>query len=373
MRTGAQEKGTVMSSRLEKLRHALSEDDLESLIVAKGSDIKYLTGFSGEYGSAVLVVTPDECHLVTDNRYVTQVERECPGVICHSYSDAKNRPSGLYKMTGEVASDLGLAKAGFVGADITFGDYQGLLTYAGPIEFTPVHDYVADLRAIKEPGEIELIREAARITMRSFYAILDEVRPGKTEADIANALEREFRARGGQGFCFETIVASGPDNGACPHATASDRKLEYGDFVTIDFGTYYKDYTADITRTVVIGKAKEPKLYDIWKIVEESKLAGAEAVKPGATFRDVHEAVTGVVEAAGYKIPHGVGHCMGMDNHEFPYVGPYDVVERPGMIHTIEPGIYVPGLGGVRQEDDYLVTEDGHEQLTYITEHLIEL
>ena len=364
----------MAQDRIAKLRAALKADGVEALVVTKGSDIKYLTGFTGEYGTSVLVLTDTEAHFVTDGRFEKQASDECAGTTVHIYQKWDARPANYYTCAGDIVAKLGVAKAAFVPSDLSYGDYADLTEHAEGVELTPVKDYAADIRAIKEPEEIELIKHACKISMASFYALLDVIEPGVTEIDVANELEYQFRSRCGSGFCFETIVASGPDNGACPHATASERVLEAGDFVTIDFGTYYKGYCSDITRTVVLGKAKEPKLYDIFKIVSEAKAAGAATLRPGVSYAEVSNAITGVVEAAGYKIPHGAGHNFGLDIHEAPYLSPRtETLEAPGMIHTIEPGIYLPGIGGVRQEDDYLITEDGYERLTYITDHLIEL
>lgn len=364
-----------MSTRIQKLQAALKADGIEAYVCTKGSDIKYLTGFTGEYGTSVLVVLPGKCHFVTDGRFESQAGTEVGAVAeVHVYRKWDSRPATYYTCAGDILAQEGVEQAGFVASDISFGDYQDLAEHAEKCALAPVADHVQPLRAIKDADEIATIRKACQISMRSFYALLDHIKPGVTEIDVANALEYEFRSRGGSGFCFETIVASGPDNGACPHATVSERKLEKGDFVTIDFGTYYHGYCSDITRTVVLGQAKEPKLYEIWNIVEEAKELGASMLKPGVTYAEVSNAINAYVKDHGYDIPHGVGHNFGLDIHEAPFMGPNNhTPEVPGMIHTIEPGIYVPGLGGVRQEDDYLITEDGYERLTYITDHLIEL
>ena len=364
-----------MANRIQRLLEAIKADGLETLFVTKGSDIKYLTGFTGEYGTAVLIVSPNGCHFVTDGRFKSQAASEVGSVAeVHVYMKWDSKPANYYTCAGDILHEAGVTEAGIVAGDITLGDYGDLTEHAQGVTFKQVKDYVAEIRMIKDADELATIRKACQISMRSFYALLDSIKPGVTEVDVANALEYEFRSRGGSGFCFETIVASGPDNGACPHATASDRKLEYGDFVTIDFGTYYKGYCSDITRTVVIGKAREPKLYEVWKVVEEAKELGASMLKPGVTYAEVSNAINKFVNDHGYSIPHGVGHNFGLDIHEAPFMGPLNTLEeQPGMVHTIEPGIYLPGVGGVRQEDDYLITEDGSERLTYITDHLIEL
>ncbi len=364
-----------MSDRLSKLKESLKPDGIEAYVVTKGSDIKYLTGFTGEYGTSVLVVTGSECHFVTDGRFESQAQTEVGGVAkVHVYMKWGTRAANYYTCAGDILHELGVSEAGYVASDITMADYSDLSEHAEGVKLVTVADHVAPLRMIKDEEELALIRRACQISMRSFYGLLDAIKPGVTEIDVANELEYQFRSRGGQGFCFETIVASGPDNGAFPHATASTRKLEYGDFVTIDFGTYYGDYCSDITRTVLIGKAKEPELLKVWSIVEEAKELGASMLKPGVTYAEVSNAVHKYVEDHGYKIPHGVGHNFGLDIHEAPFMCPLnDTPEQPGMVHTMEPGIYLPGVGGVRQEDDYLITESGAERLTYITDHLIEL
>lgn len=363
-----------MSDRIARLRETMGREGIEAYVITKGSDIKYLTGFTGEYGTCVAVLTDTELHVITDGRFEKQISEEVPAATAHLYGQDEKKTRSYFQCAGYVLTTLGVAKAAFVPADLSYADYLDLDKLSEGVELTPVKDHVADIRAIKDAGEIEFIKHACKISMASFYALLDVLEPGITEVDVANELEYQFRSRGGEGFCFETIVASGPENGACPHATASKRVLESGDFVTIDFGTYYEGYCSDITRTVVLGKAKEPKLYDFFKIVSEAKQAAADILRPGVTYAEVNAAGVGVVEAAGYKIPHGLGHNFGLDIHEQPYLGPANqTVETPGMVHTIEPGIYLPGIGGVRQEDDYLITEDGYERLTYITDHLIEL
>ncbi len=364
-----------MANRIEKLLSSLSEKGIEAYVVTKGSDIKYLTGFTGEYGVSVMVVSPKGNHFVTDGRFESQAQTEIGGQAeVHVYMKWDARPANYYTCAGDILHEMGVEEAAFVASDLTVADHADLVEHAEGVRLVPGDDLVAPLRMIKDADELAAIRKACQISMRSFYGLLDAIKPGVTEIDVANELEYQFRSRGGQGFCFETIVASGPDNGACPHATVSNRKLEAGDFVTIDFGTYYGDYCSDITRTVVLGKAKEPKLYEIWKIVEEAKELGASMLEPGVTYAQVSNAINKYVNDRGYKIPHGVGHNFGLDIHEAPFMGPRtDVPEQPGMVHTIEPGIYVPGLGGVRQEDDYLITEDGYERLTFITDHLIEL
>lgn len=348
----------------------MKEKGTEGLVISKGTDIKYLTGFTGEYGSAVLLLTGKGKYFITDSRFKYQAEQETTGLEVTSFADGSN----IYKKLGELAADCRLAQCVFSGADLSYVDYQDMTVKAPHTEFIGEESYVDDLRAVKTPEEIETIQKACRISERSFYALLDVIKPGITEIDIANELEYQFRSRGGSGFCFETIVASGPDNGANCHATASMRKIEMGDFVTIDFGTFYHGYGSDITRTVALGKAKNQELYKMFEIVRQAKDAGERSLKPGLSVSELCQNICGVVESAGYHIPHGPGHSFGLEIHEFPYInkkGTYRL--QPGVIHTIEPGIYIPKVGGVRQEDDYLITEDGYRRITNITDALITL
>lgn len=359
-----------MNMRVNAVLERMKKDGLDGLVVSRGSDIKYLTGFTGEYGTAVLLLTSNQNYFVTDNRFTNQAGQETNGLEVLAYGDGLT----YYKQVGQLIADLRLSRCGFYGEDISYGDFEDMRLIASGIEFVPTGHYIEELRAIKSQEEIETIQNACRISERSFYALLDFIKPGVTEIDIANELEYQFIRHGGSGSCFVTIIASGPDNGANCHATPSLRKLEWGDFVTIDFGTYYRGYCSDITRTVALGTAKNAELYKMFDAVKRAKAAGEHSLKPGLPMGELRETIVGVVEEAGYKIPHGPGHSFGLDIHEQPYITANNSVSlEPGMIHTIEPGIYIPGVGGVRQEDDYLITEDGYRRLTNITDELIVL
>ena len=364
-----------MANRIERLLKALPDLDVEALVVTRGSDIRYLTGFTGEYGISVLVVREAGCLFVTDGRFEAQAAAEVGGQAeVRIVKRWGGEPATYFTCTGDALRELGVSSAGIVAADLSLSDYEELAAHATGVALKRVANPVAPIRMIKDADELARIRRACQISMRSFYALLDFIRPGVTEAQVANELDRQFHAHGAQGPCFATIVASGPDNGACPHSTVSDRKLELGDFVTIDFGCRYAGYCSDITRTLVLGLSPRPELYQIWNVVQGAKDLGASMLGPGVSIKEVSAAVTGYIADRGYTMPHSVGHGIGIDIHEEPFMGRADdLAEAPGMVHTVEPGIYIPGLGGVRQEDDYLITEGGVERLTYITDHLIEL
>lgn len=343
----------------------MQKDNIEALIVSRGSDIQYLTGFTGEYGVAVLLLTADKDYFITDGRFTNQAEQETEGLEVSAFA----RGSSYYGRTGELVKACGI-----YGEDISYADYQTLAKECTGTHFVQAFPYVEHLRRIKTPEEIATIRKACRISERSFYALLDVIKPGVTEIDIANELEYQFRSRGGSGFCFETIVASGPDNGANCHATASMRKIQEGDLVTIDFGTRYHDYCSDITRTVAVGEVKNQELLNIYRIVRDSKREAEKILGPGLAMSQLHKVINQYVEERRYKIPHGPGHSFGLDIHEAPFISAAnDYQLQLGVIHTIEPGIYVPGVGGVRIKDDYLITENGFERLTNISDELMIL
>lgn len=357
-----------MNKKLDTIRKWMNEDGLEGLVVGKGTDIRYLTGFTGEAGVAVLVITAQEGYFITDNRFTNQAAMEVEGFDISAYEGG----SGYYQAAGNRIQKLGLSKCGIRLDEISYLEYQAMAGECPATEFVNAKPYLSDLRKVKTPEEIKLIRRACNISERSFYGLLDHIKPGMTEIDIANELEYQFRSKGGSGYCFDTIVASGPDNGANCHATPSLRKIEEGDFVTIDFGTGYQGYCSDITRTIAVGEPRDPEMLRIYNTVKTAKRAGEAVLRPGLSLSGLHRAINEVVEAAGYHVPHGPGHGFGLDIHEDPFITAADTYcMEPGVVHTLEPGIYVPGICGVRIEDDYLITETGAEKITNITDELI--
>lgn len=363
--------GTIEAERLSTIEGNYQRDGFDALVVSDGADIRYLTGFSGDYGVAAVLLTPGARYLVTDRRYVTQAKAETEG---YEVVDWYEGVHGVLPEVGHLLSSAGVRRVGYYAQAMTHADYLSLAAQCPAVEFCEAAPYITAMRAVKTAEEIEEIRRACQISMLSFYALLDFIKPGRTEREVAAELEHQFHLHGGDGWCFETIVASGPDNGACPHASVSDRVLETGDFVTIDFGTYYHGLCSDITRTVALGRPKNPELAHVFEVVAEAKQAGMEALRPGLTGHELHDVINEVITGAGYVTPHGFGHGFGLFIHEDPRISPAnDEAYRAGNITTIEPGIYLPGIGGVRQEDDFLITEDGYERLTFITDHLITL
>lgn len=356
-----------MRDSIEKLKEMLKKDNITGLIIVRESDVRYLTNEKMESGSTILLIMQDKHYLITDGRFETQLKCDNTGYEVVIY-DAQY---GLYKTAGKLIKEQGIKKIATEYMYMSHASFETL--HEMGIEIEDARAYTDELRMVKNSTELLLIERACQISDKSFEAVLDLIRPGITEREIANALENEFRRNGSDGVLFETIVASGPQNGASCHATVSEREIQYGDSLTIDFGATYKGYGSDITRTVFIGKAsqEQKKIYDV---VKNAKEKAAEKLCDGAVLKDIAQAGVGYITDHQYTVPHGIGHSFGLEAHEPLFISIRDSrCIRRGMITTIEPGIYVLGIGGVRIEDDYLITENGAKQLTHCTDKLIEL
>jgi Xaa-Pro aminopeptidase len=257
-----------------------------------------------------------------------------------------------------------------------FLSYSSFKLYAKEIEseLVPFSGIIEKLRLIKTDAEIKILKVAADIADAAFKHILDFLRPGKTELEVSNELEFFMRRAGATSSSFDTIVASGYRS-ALPHGVASDKVIEAGDIVTMDYGCYYNGYVSDITRTVAVGEP-DAKLKEIYDIVLEAQLLGMAGIKPGMTGREADAITRDYITEKGYGeyFGHSTGHGIGLEIHEGPGLSmKSDVILEPGMVVTCEPGIYIPGLGGVRIEDDTLITKDHNEALTHSTKELIIL
>lgn len=359
----------LFDERLKKVIENLKKDDIGALLLTRGTDIKYLTGFTGEAGVCVVILTNNKSYLVTDGRFITQASTET-----HGYEIIKwNSELGMYGEVGKILKDLKIDNVYIDYGNISHANYKSLVkSYDSEVKNS--NSYISNLRIVKDSFEIDRIKTACEITQQSFLAVLNKIKPGITEMEIRNLLEFEMRNRGSECVAFDTIIASGPDNGANPHATVSNRKIQHGDMITMDFGAKYKDYCSDMTRTITVGDPS-PELKKIYNVVKEAKDAGVSKLKAGVKAKDICLAIKSVIEENGYVLPHGPGHGFGLDIHENPFLGVKNEYElEENVVITIEPGIYVPGLGGVRIEDDYLITKDGYELLTpFITQDLINL
>lgn len=351
--------------RVARLRKLMEERGLEALFVTNPVNRRYLSGFTGSSG--YLVITAKDALLFTDFRYREQAPQQAKGF------DVLEHQADAAKFIGEKLRDMGLKRIAFEEHDVSFADYKKLTEqFALPLE--PAGKLVEQLRMIKDEQELKLMQEAANLADRTYEHILGIIRPGMKERDVALELEFYMRANGAHAHSFDTIVASGLRS-SMPHGTASDKVLEEGDFVTLDFGALMNGYCSDITRTVVLGGVTD-RHREIYDIVLQAQLQCLEQIKPGMTGAEADAIARSYIAERGYGeyFGHGLGHGLGMEVHEEPRLSRTgDIVLQPGMVVTVEPGIYLPDFGGVRIEDDVVVTETGVRRLTTSTKELIQL
>lgn len=346
-----------MKERLVALRRAMRKKNLKALAVTDMRNVRYLTGFTGTAGACL--VLPRAAVFVTDFRYRSQAAREvAPGF---RRIESRSAFPGLI----EEARKRKVRSLGFEEDHLTCGTLRRLQKLAKGVRLRPVAGLVEGLRLRKDAAEMRRLRRGARINKEALAAAAQKMRPGVRELDVARALEDSMRDLGASGAAFDAIVASGP-RGALPHGVASARKLRRGDLITIDYGAVFEGYHADTTRVFSLGPPSK-KARMIFDIVLEAQMAALAAVGPGVRCAEVDRAARRIIERAGYgdAFGHGTGHGVGLDIHEGPRLGPgvRDVL-APGMVVTVEPGIYLPGWSGVRIEDMVLVTERGKEVLT---------
>lgn len=351
--------------KLQKLRSNFSDMGIDALLITSTYNRRYMTNFTGSAG--VVLITNDQAQFITDFRYVEQAEKQCVGytIVQHSGS-----------LADEVANQtkkLGVKNLGFEQDYLSFSAFSGYRN-AVDSQLVPISGLIEKLRLIKTESEIKILKEAADIADAAFKHILDFIRPGISELEVSNELEFFMRKAGATSSSFDIIVASG-HRSALPHGVASEKIIEKGDFVTLDFGAYYKGFVSDITRTVSVGDP-DSKLKEIYEIVLEAQLRGMDGIKPGITGKQADALTRDYITEKGYGeyFGHSTGHGIGLEVHEGPTLSiKSDITLEPGMIVTVEPGIYIPGLGGVRIEDDTLITKDHNETLTHSTKELIIL
>ncbi len=354
--------------RLEKLRRALRVDGVDALLVASEANVRYLTGFTGE--ASALLVGEDRSILVSDGRFATQIERECPGLEVHI------RPVGqlLFDGVGAVVSGFGSGRVGFEPSSLSVANFEVLKDKAKTIEWRGVGGRVEALRAIKDRREVEAIREAVTQAERAFAMLRAGLRAEDSEKDAADDLEGYLRRCGASAASFPPIVAVGPRSALPHHRPTREARVGDADFVLIDWGASAGPYKSDLTRVLVTGKVT-PKFEKVYRIVLAAQERGIAALRPGAKAGDVDASARSVIEEAGFGryFTHGLGHGVGLEIHEKPFFRRDDrTTIRPGMVVTIEPGIYLPDWGGIRIEDDVLVTPDGPEVLTHVPRSLDE-
>ena len=355
-------------ARQAALAELLVGSNLDGILVTSLPNIRYLTGFSGS--NALFLVMPRESWFLTDFRYESQVKEEVVGatrVIVEKTSLWK----GLWRELGERG---GTAAFGFESSHLTHSDFERLKDDGARFTWRPTVDLVEGLRASKEQVEVESIRLAGVIATSALERTLSQLRSGLSENEVAGILEHNLRDAGSEGFPFGTIAASGPRT-ALPHARAGSRPIAPGDFVLLDFGAVYKGYCADVTRTVVVGRANE-RQREVYGAVQEANERARALISPGMTGQQADAIARDALTARGFgeAFGHGLGHGLGIEVHEAPRLSRVAEGSLPeGAVVTIEPGVYLPGWGGVRIEDDVHLTAGGAELLTDFPRDLIEL
>jgi Xaa-Pro aminopeptidase len=356
-----------MEQRRKRLRQQMVKAGLPALLISHPIHRKYLTGFTGSTGLAL--ITAKEAMLITDFRYAVQAKEEAPDMTLVEYT------SSIWQTLAEQCRRYGIHFLAFEADHLTFAQHQQLQKRLDNVVLQPTSGLVEQLRALKEKRELALIRQAAGIADDVFAQIIPKIKPGMKEKEVSLQLEVLLRQRGASAAAFTIIVASGKRS-ALPHGVASDKILAKGDLVTLDFGAIYQGYHSDITRTVVLGKpnAKQKELYEI---VLEAQRRAILSLRSGITGREVDLVARDYITQHGYgaDFGHGTGHGLGLEVHEAPVLSSLsaqgDNLLAPRMVVTVEPGIYLPHFGGVRIEDDVLITENGYEVLTHSTKDLI--
>lgn len=355
-------------ARVAALRDALTAAHIDALVLTSLPNVRYLTGFSGT--SALVLVTQRDVHFITDFRYDTQVRDEV-GDLARIRIESQSLWTGLWNLG---ASLDGMEIVGFESAHLLHRDFQRLLTDGTRWQWRPQLNLVEALRESKDADEVELIRHAGMIATRALAKTLKEVRPGMSELNVAGILEHALRDEGSEEFPFPAIVASGP-RAALPHARASARVIERGDLLLLDFGAQYKGYCSDVTRTVVVGPATSEQR-EIYEIVKHANAVAAHSVRAGMKGQDADGLARRYIEDRGYgeAFGHSLGHGLGLEVHEAPRLAKtVETLLGEGAVVTIEPGIYRPGWGGVRIEDDVHLAASGPEILTDFTRELLEV
>lgn len=352
-----------MSSRIEQLEQSMNEKGWDSLLVTDPKHVYYLTGFASdphERFLGLLLVRGEEPTLIVPalDAEAANAASSVKNIVTHG--DTDNPYALLQRLFKGSIGTLGIEKE-----QLTVARYEELSAAVSAKQYADIGPLLRSMRVNKSPEEIKRMKHAMELIEEVLRQGLKSVKTGVTEIEIVAELEYLMKKLGAQGPSFETMVLSGPKT-ALPHGTPGDRKIQHGDLLMFDMGVYADGYASDITRTFAVGDIS-PELKKIYNAVLEANLQGIQAIKPGATLASVDKAARDAIENAGYGpyFLHRLGHGLGMDVHEYPSVhGNNADLVQPGMVFTVEPGVYVAGLGGVRIEDDIFVTDNGVEVLT---------
>jgi Xaa-Pro aminopeptidase len=344
--------------RMAAFRRQLDAAGLDGYWLTDAANVRYLCGFRGE--DSTLLIAPGRSVLITDSRYVEQAEAEA------RVDEVVSRHTTMAQAAGAACKALGIKRLGVTSANLTHAEFGGLAAAAPALDLLPRRSGIAErMRARKDPSEVEAIRAALACAEEAFGAVLEHLEPGRSERWLAARLEYEMRTRGAEDASFDIICAVGA-NASVPHAVSGDAELSAGQGVLFDWGARLDGYCSDLTRMVGTGRIP-PRTQALVEVVLEAQEAVFARLKPGESCADADAAGRAVIARAGYgrQFGHGMGHGVGLKVHEQPSLGPRnEAVLLPGMVVTVEPGIYLPGEVGVRVEEMALITEDGHEILT---------
>jgi Xaa-Pro aminopeptidase len=355
-----------LQKRLARARDMLQQKGLDAILVQSPVNRRYLSGFTGTAGT--LLITGSKSILLTDFRYACQAERQCRGFMVTECRE------GLWDSLNSLVREYQVTKLGFEDDYFTYRQYMQMKEKMKGTEPVPLGEELNLLRAVKDREEMEIMRTAAIISEKALDHVLPMIRPGVTEREISKELEVFMIRAGCTGPAFDFIVASGWRS-AMPHGVAADKRIEHGDFVTIDFGGKYEGYCSDMTRTFVVGRCST-RQREVYETVLAAQHASLEQIRARLRGCDADSTARSVIEKAGYGeyFGHGLGHGVGLEVHEAPVLGPRsEAVLEPGMAVTVEPGIYIEGFGGVRIEDLVIVTDDGVENLNSFPKELMVL
>jgi Xaa-Pro aminopeptidase len=354
--------------RRERLVSLLDPEGLDALLISNPINVTYLTGFGGD--SSYLVLARERALLISDARYAEQIVEECPGLEAHI------RPHSvlLSNAVADVLAKLALRKVGFESGQVTVAELESYRELAPAIDWKAGRDRVEKLREVKDPSEVDQIREAIGIAERAFAVFQAELRPEDSEKDLHDNMEMYLRRAGGRGSSFPSIVAVG-ERAALPHAPPTSKKIAEAELVLVDWGAKGRFYNCDLTRVLAVRRIA-PKLEQVYMVALRAQEKALHAIHPGAKAKDIDAEARAVIEEAGFGqfFGHGLGHGLGLQIHEAPAIRQSsDAILQTGMVFTIEPGIYLPDWGGVRIEDDVLVTADGCEVLTHVPKEPIPI
>ena len=357
----------MRQKRIEKLRKKMKALDLDGFLVTSKENRQYLTGFTGTFGW-VLVTHSNVC-LLTDFRYIEQAQQQAPE--CKLVQFKHYAPVVTLRMLME---DMEVVTLGIESDRCTVDEFERLANQVRRKAITPLKGFVEEIRQIKDEEEIAQIARAEAIGDEAFLHVLKLIKLGMTELEIAMELEFQMRRSGASGVSFDTIVASGKRS-SMPHGVASAKKVEAGDFITMDFGCMYQGYCSDMTRTIALGKVDE-KQETVYNLVRKAQEDALQAIKAGVTGKEIHAVAQNVFQDAGYGpfFGHGLGHSVGLEIHEEPRFSPKaEEIIQENMVITVEPGLYLSNWGGVRIEDLVVVKKDGCINLTHSPKELIIL